>query len=72
MFSPSSPISITEERPTRTMIFRKEEISGRAFLELTREDFRSIGFALRTATIFAGFANELMNKKYEVIRHIKR
>ncbi len=43
-------------------ILRKEKISGLAFLKLTKEDFRSIGFALGPATVLAEFIEGLGQK----------
>jgi hypothetical protein len=43
-------------------ILRKEEITGLAFLKLTKEDFRSIGFALGPATVLAEFIEGLGQK----------
>ncbi|RGB36908.1 hypothetical protein C1646_757502 [Rhizophagus diaphanus] len=43
-------------------ILRKEKITGLAFLKLTKEDFRSIGFALGLATVFAEFIEGLGQK----------
>ncbi|PKY32028.1 hypothetical protein RhiirB3_449938 [Rhizophagus irregularis] len=40
-------------KETHFKILRKEEITGLAFLKLTKEDFRSIGFALGPATVLA-------------------
>ncbi|POG81185.1 hypothetical protein GLOIN_2v1511378 [Rhizophagus irregularis DAOM 181602=DAOM 197198] len=71
--SPASPASITEEIPTRTMkdlklkeshfkILRKEEITGLAFLKLTKEDFHSIGLTLGPATVLAEFIEGLSQK----------
>src|SRR2546421_9869602 len=43
-------------------ILRREEITGLDFLELTKEDFRSIGFALGPATVLAEFIEGLGQK----------
>ena len=43
-------------------ILRKEKISGLAFLKLTKEDFRSIGFALGPATVLVEFIKSLSQK----------
>jgi len=43
-------------------ILRKEEITGLAFLELTEEKFRSIGFTLGPATTLAKFIEGLSQK----------
>src|SRR3954447_22285774 len=43
-------------------ILRKEEITGLVFLKLTKEDFRSIGFALGPATVLAEFIEGLSQK----------
>ena len=43
-------------------ILHKEEITGLAFLKLTKEDFCSIGFALNPATILAEFIEGLSQK----------
>ena len=40
-------------------ILRKEKISGLAFLKLTKEDFRSIGFALDLTTKLTEFIKGL-------------
>ena len=74
--SPASPTSIMEEISTRTMsdvvkdfnteelikILRKEKISGLAFLKLTKEEFRDIGFALGPATVLVEFIEGLSQK----------
>ena len=41
---------------------RKEEITGLAFLKLTKEDFRDIGFALGPATVLVEFIEGLSQK----------
>ncbi|RHZ81806.1 hypothetical protein Glove_117g29 [Diversispora epigaea] len=71
--SSPSPTSIMEERPTRKQdldlkeshfeVFRREEISGRAFLKLIEEKFRSIGFKLGTAAVLTDFIEELTEQK---------
>ena len=43
-------------------ILRKEKISGLAFLKLTKENFRSIGFTLGPATVLVEF-NEGLSQK---------
>ena len=43
-------------------ILRKEKISGLVFLKLTKEDFRSIGLALGSATVLAEFIEDLSQK----------
>ncbi|RGB25039.1 hypothetical protein C1646_772277 [Rhizophagus diaphanus] len=43
-------------------ILCKEKISGLAFLKLTKEDFRSIGFTLGPATVLAKFIEGLSQK----------
>ena len=89
--SPASPVSITEEISTRTMLdvvkdfnteelieylgrkdlklkeshfrtLRKEEITGLAFLKLTKEKFHDIGFALGPATVLVEFIEGLSQK----------
>jgi len=49
-------------KETHFKILRKEEITGLAFLKLTKEDFRSIGFALGPATVLVEF-NEGLSQK---------
>ncbi|CAG8556309.1 5116_t:CDS:2, partial [Paraglomus brasilianum] len=44
-------------------IIRKEKIAGLDFLELTKEEFRSIGFALGPATRLVKFVTELKEAK---------
>ena len=44
-------------------ILRKEEISGRDFLKTTKDEFRSIGFALGPAKRLADFIDELHEQK---------
>ncbi|RIA90322.1 hypothetical protein C1645_737963 [Glomus cerebriforme] len=44
-------------------IIRKEKIAGLDFLELTKEEFRSIGFALGPATRLVKFITELKEAK---------
>ena len=44
-------------------ILRREEITGLDFLELTKEDFRSIGFALGPATKFIKLIGNLKEQK---------
>ena len=44
-------------------ILQKEEITGLDFLELTKEDFHSIGFALGPATKFIKLIGELKEQK---------
>ncbi|PKB93069.1 hypothetical protein RhiirA5_442438 [Rhizophagus irregularis] len=76
--SPASPALITEEISTRTIgdlkkknlkleeshfeILRKEEISGLAFLDTTKEDFRSYGLKACPATTLAKFIEGLSQK----------
>ena len=43
-------------------IFRQEEISGLVFLDMTKEDFRDIGFAWGPAKILAKFIEDLRQK----------
>ena len=43
-------------------IFRKEEITGSAFLDMIKEEFRDIGFALGPAKILAKFIEDLGQK----------
>ena len=43
-------------------ILRKEKISGLAFLKLTKEEFRDIGFALGPATVLVEFIEGLSQK----------
>ena len=43
-------------------ILRKEKISGLAFLKLTKEEFRDIGFALGPATVLVEFIEGLNQK----------
>ena len=43
-------------------ILRKEKISGLAFLKLTKEEFRDIGFALGPGTVFVEFIKGLSQK----------
>jgi len=43
-------------------IFRKEEITGSAFLDMIKEEFRDIGFALGPAKILAKFIEDLRQK----------
>ena len=43
-------------------ILRKEEITSLAFLKLTKENFRSIGFTLGPATVLAEFIEDLSQK----------
>ncbi|CAB4429363.1 unnamed protein product [Rhizophagus irregularis] len=50
-------------KETHFKILRKEEITGLAFLKLTKEDFRSIGFALVPATVLAEFIEDIINIK---------
>ena len=49
-------------KETHFKILRKEEITGLAFLELTEEKFRSIGFTLGPATTLAKFIEGLSQK----------
>uniref|UniRef100_U9SLN1 SAM domain-containing protein n=1 Tax=Rhizophagus irregularis (strain DAOM 181602 / DAOM 197198 / MUCL 43194) TaxID=747089 RepID=U9SLN1_RHIID len=49
-------------KETHFKILRKEEITGLAFLKLTKEDFRSIGFALGPATVLAEIIEVLGQK----------
>src|SRR2546423_15085218 len=49
-------------KETHFKILRKEEITGLAFLKLTKEDFRSIGFALGQATVLVEFNKGLSQK----------
>ncbi|CAG8572120.1 8527_t:CDS:2 [Ambispora leptoticha] len=44
-------------------ILRKEEISGRNFLKLSKQDFRDCGFKVGPATTLADFAKEVKEKK---------
>ena len=44
-------------------LLRKEEITGSSFLEMTKEDFHSIGFAFGHATELAKFIAELKKCK---------
>ncbi|POG57967.1 hypothetical protein GLOIN_2v1823265 [Rhizophagus irregularis DAOM 181602=DAOM 197198] len=55
-------------KETHFKILRKEEITGLAFLKLTKEDFRSIGFALGPATVLA----EIIEVNGEDIINIKQ
>jgi len=43
-------------------ILRKEKISGLAFLKLTKEEFRDIGFTLGPATVLVEFIEGLSQK----------
>ena len=43
-------------------ILRKEKISGFAFLKLTKEEFRDIGFALGPETVLVEFIEDLSQK----------
>jgi hypothetical protein len=49
-------------KETHFKILRKEEITGLAFLKLTKEDFRSIGFALGPTTRLTEFIEGLSQK----------
>ncbi|CAG8671629.1 11299_t:CDS:2, partial [Paraglomus occultum] len=44
-------------------IFRQEEISGRAFLNTTKEEFRSYGLKGGTVTVLVDFIEEITNQK---------
>jgi len=61
-------ISFLQERglelsETAIKILEKEEITGRDFLKLTEEKFRSAGLSLRPSTRLADFAKECKEKK---------
>ncbi|RGB23237.1 hypothetical protein C1646_774807 [Rhizophagus diaphanus] len=59
--SPASPASITEGISNRTMS-DVEKIAGSDFLKLTKEDFRSISFALGPTTRLTEFIEGLSQK----------
>ncbi|RIA79056.1 hypothetical protein C1645_132228 [Glomus cerebriforme] len=48
---------------TAIKILEKEEIDGRAFLKLTKDEFRSVGLGLGPAVKLADFAKECKDKK---------
>jgi hypothetical protein len=45
------------------IFLREKEVSGRAFLDFTKQDFRDSGFEIGTAVALAGFAKECKEKK---------
>ena len=54
-FLKSQKLGLSE---TAIKILEKEELTGRAFLKTTKEEFRSIGLGLGPASDLADFAKE--------------
>ncbi len=50
-------------KPAHFDILCKKEVSGRAFLDFTKQDFRDSRFEIGTAVALAGFAKECKEKK---------
>jgi hypothetical protein len=51
-------------------IFRKERITGRDFLKITKDEYRSYGIAGGPAVRFADFAKECSEKKLRALNEV--